>query len=112
MATRTVPVLNNLLTIPDKATIANTSTVCNRNQKLWYYNSCKFNEPIFEQWGLAYDEEQLLYHRKGNYRDSGVEVGNIKLKWNKVQQTSWPHTHFSLSLIGNITYDKKLMSSV
>lgn len=28
VATRTVPVLNNLLTIPDKATIANTSIVC------------------------------------------------------------------------------------
>lgn len=31
VATSTVPVLNNLLTIPDKATIANTSTVCRNN---------------------------------------------------------------------------------
>lgn len=33
VATSTVPVLSNLLTIPDRATTANTSTVCGRKQR-------------------------------------------------------------------------------
>lgn len=34
VATRTVPVLNNLLRIPDNATIAKTSTVCHHTKKV------------------------------------------------------------------------------